>query len=282
MAFARAGFSVVMIALALVGGCLRSAHARLGETLLDFGDELVKWQDFKAQSAPRRLNVNGLELGLLTQSTDLDVASALDRFQDFCRRRGGLAVPEALRRRLGARANAFDGVFRQESADKGVLACLDSGHPLTLSELEERLTRVNETGDIAALGELRYVLAKRSGARTTLLVFWADGAAPILQMFPKAGDAPGRDPRDVPRAPGGQRILFATEQGAPYTVASYRISSQGADQLRRWYRDVLTAGDWQVTSAQHGLLARRNGRSILVVVSTAASGGATATLAELE
>jgi hypothetical protein len=284
LALARAALCLSAIVAILIAGCLRSAHAHLGETLLTFGDQLVKWQGMKANSGPRRLYVNGLGLGLITLSTELDVTHALDRFQELCRKHGGLAVPSPLAKKLGPNLNAFDGSFRQESAAQGVLACLDSGHPLSLSELTERLTRLRDSGDLAALGDLRYVLARRSGATTTLLVFWTEGSAPLLQLFPKNGDAPGRDPRDVPRPPASQRTLSAAEQGAPYALTLYRTPNQTPEQLRQWYRHELEGSGWHVRedSAGSALAAQRPGRSLLIAFSGGKTAGAVATVAELE
>lgn len=284
LAVVRAMLCLLVIVVMVVAGCLRSAHAQLGETLLTFGDQLVKWQGMKANSGPRRLYVNGLGLGLITLSSELDVAHALDRFQELCRKRGGLAVPSALAERLGKDTHVFDGSFRQESATQGVLACLDSGQPLALSDLTERLTRLRDTGDLAALGDLRYVLARRSGATTTLLVFWTEGSAPLFQLFPKTGDAPGRDPNDVPRPPSSQRILSAAEQGAPYGLTMYRTPSQTPDQLRQWYRRELKGSGWDVRedSSVSTLHAQRPGRSLFLVFSGAKTAGAIATVAELE
>jgi hypothetical protein len=285
LAVARAAFCLFIVVAILVAGCLRSAHAHLGESLLGFGDQLAKWQGVKALSGRRQLNVNGLALGLMTLSTDLDVTHVLDRFQDLCRKRGGLAVPASLAKKLGSGARAFDGSFRQESAAQGVLACLDSDHPLTLSELGERLTRLRDTGDLAALGDLRYVLARRSGDTTTLLVFWTEGSAPLFSLFPKTGDALGRDPKDLPRPPTSQRMLSAAEQGAaPYSLTLYRVANQTPEQLRQWYRRELENSGWRVVhdSSSRTLHAQRPGRSLLVTFTSSTTSGAVATVAELE
>jgi hypothetical protein len=149
-AFARASICLLVILVVLLASCLRSAHARLGEALLGFGDQLGKLQDLRASSAPRQLNINGLSLGILTLSTDLAVPAALDRFESLCRQRGGLQVPAALAKRLGQARSAFDATFRQEGQGEGVLACIDSGQPLSLEQLTERLVAMQNTGDLAA------------------------------------------------------------------------------------------------------------------------------------
>lgn len=283
-AFARASSCLLVILMVLLAGCLRSAHARLGEALLGFGDQLAKLQDLRANSAPRQLNINGLSLGVLTLSTDLAVPAALDRFQSLCRQRGGLQVPPALANRLGPARSAFDATFRQEGQGEGVLACIDSGHPMSLEQLTERLAAMQNTGDLAALGELRYVFARRSGATTTLLVFWTDSSAPLLELFPPSGDAPGRDPENVPRPEASRRILSATEHGAPYHLTLYKAGDQSPQALAGWYRAALEAGGWHVApgGAPASLRAQRLGRNIIVACSPAKDGAAIATVAELD
>jgi hypothetical protein len=282
-AFARASTCLLAILVVLLASCLRSAHARLGEALLGFGDQLMKMQDLKANSAPRQLNINGLSMGVLTLSTALDVAGALDRFQNLCRQRGGLQVPSGLANKLGPGRTAFDATFRQEGSTEGVLACIDSGHPLSLDQLTERLAAMRDSGDLAALGELRYVFARRSGATTTLLVFWTDGSAPLLKMFPPKGDAPGRDPENVPRPKGSRRVLSATEHGLPYHLTLYSAVTQSPDALVSWYRHALEVAGWRVApGGSASLRAQRGGRNVVVACSPSKDGVAVATVAELD
>jgi hypothetical protein len=275
---------LLVILVVLLATCLRSAQARLGEALLGFGDQLVKLQDLRANSEPRQLSINGLSLGVLTLSTDLSVPAALDRFQNLCRQRGGLQVPPALANKLGPARTAFDATFRQEGQAEGALACIDTGHPLGLEQLTERLAGLQKTGDLAALGQLRYVFARRSGTTTTLLVFWTDGSAPLLELFPPNGDAPGRDPEHVPRPEVSRRILSATEHGAPYHLTLYKAGNQSSEALANWYRGALEARGWHVApgGAPASLRAQRLGRNLIVACSRTEDGAAVATVAELD
>jgi hypothetical protein len=275
---------LLVILVVLLASCLRSAHARLGEALLGFGAQLSKMQDLNANSAPRQLNINGLSMGVLTLSTKLGVGDALDRFQEQCRQHGGLQVPQAVANKLRSARNAFDGTIRQEGQNEGMLACVDSGHPLTLRELTERLAAFRDSGDLAALGELRYIFARRSGVTTTLLVFWTEGSAPLLKIFPPSGNAPGRDPENVPRFAGSRRVLSATEHGAPYHLTLYKAEKQSPATLCSWYHGALTAGGWLAApgSSAAAIRAQRGGRNIVVACSAAKGGGAVATVAELD
>jgi len=270
--------AVAFSTIALLGFalCLRSAEARVGEALLGFGDELSRWSAARPQSAPRAMTINGLELRLMTLTTQLSVAGALDHVQQTCR--GGLLAP-ALAGKL--EASVLDGVFRQGTERQGVLACLDTGGALEVAELAERLSSVQESGNLNDLGKLRYVLARRSGAVTTLLVLWTEGDARLFDLFPKVGDAPGHELRDWPRPPGVRRLLSAAEHGQPYGMTLHDAGPESARALEAWYEAALTKAGWGVTRTQGGLRARRGERSVLLQVQTSSSGKTVITSAEL-
>jgi hypothetical protein len=258
---------------------LRAARAQITEGLHGFGAELMAWQSARLHSPPRRLSVNGLELGLVTATTTESVRTALDRFHALCRKRGGLSVPAVLRDRL---PRGLDGTLRQESDGEGFLACLDSGAPLGLDELTARLEEFSKTGDLNALGELRYVFARRSGDKTTLVVFWSEGSASLFGLFPKTGDAPGRDAEGVPRAPNLRRLLSAAEHGAPYSTAVYVADGQRADALREWYQKALETEGWSLDHRPAGgFVAQKAHRTILIHISTTRSGGTSVSISEL-
>jgi hypothetical protein len=276
----RAALCVGLLAALVLGLALRTARAEVNEKLLGFGAELAAWQSARLHSTPRRLSLNGLELGVVTASSAEGVRASLDRFHTLCKRRGGLAVPAALRDRFPA---GLDGVLRQDADEEGFLACLDSGAPLEFEELVRRLEAFADTGDLQALGELRYVFARRSGETTTLLVFWSEGSAPLAQLFPSQGDAPGRDPEGVPRAPGSRRLLSAAEHGAPYSAAVYAIEGQSPEALGAWYREAFEAQGWSLSSGSDPsvLVVRRAERTVLVKVAPARDGRLFVTVSEL-
>ncbi len=276
----RAAFALGVIVSLACFGWLGSAKAQVGESLRGFGAELLSWQSARLHSAPRRLRLNGLELNLVTLSRPGDVKSTLDHFHESCRKHGGLVLGPAEQAKLGI---SSDGTFRQESEDEGVLACLDTGRPLAVGELLERLQRFTETGDLASVGELRYVMARRDGKRTTALALWTDGSAPLVASFPKTGDAPGIDPVGVPRMHGTRRLLSAAEEPLPYSMNIYAVDGQAASGVLAWYKSALVAEGWTVEEARQGALtARRGDRSLLLRATTASNGrGTTVSLAEL-
>lgn len=276
-AFARAAFTLAMLILAGITVSWRSAEARLGEVLLGFGDELMHWQGGRAQSMPRSLSINGLELKVVTLSTQLGVRETLDHFDGLCRRRSGVKLPASA---ALVSATTVGGVFRQDTDRQGVLACLDTERPLELGELSARLARLGTEGDLKALGELRYFLARRSGDRTTLLAFWTEGAAPLRSLFPKIGDAPGRDPEALPRFPGARRTLSARENGQPYSLTLYE-AREHSGSLVAWYDEHLSTSGWRVERGNESLTARQGARTIIVRVLEARIGRTVVSVAEL-
>jgi hypothetical protein len=249
---------------------LRAARAQIREGLHGFGAELMSWQSARVHSAPRRLSLNGFELHLVTAGTKERVAEALDRFEAVCRKRGGVSVPEAIRGKL---PEGLDGTLRQDSEHEGFLACLDTGAPLSLDELATRLEAFSQSGDLKAVGELRYVFARRSGDATTLIVFWTECSASLFDLFPQAGDARGSDPPDVPRPAKTKRLVSAVEHGQPYSLALYS-AEWATDALEDWYESALRGAGWTVSPQETPgtLLAHRGSRSLVIRVARARSG----------
>lgn len=276
-AFARATLVVALLAASLVTLTWRSAEARLGEVLTGFGDELMQWHGGRTQSSPRALSLNGLQLKLVTLTTRLSVGETLDHFDGVCRGRGGVRLPASA---ALSPATAVGAVFRRATDEQGVLACLDTGSPLDLSEVSARLSRVASEGDLKALGELRYFLARRSGEGTTVLALWTDGQASLRGLFPKTGDAPGSDPAAFPRLPGTRRLLSARELGQPYGLTLYE-TREPAETAVAWFERHLRAGGWAVEQAQGALTARRGQRTTIVQARTGRAGVVVVSIAEL-
>jgi hypothetical protein len=267
---------------------LSSAQAHFGESLTVFGDELAHWTAGKVNSKQGRLALNGVAIHRVTIGTPLSVKDALDRLQQVCMGRGGLENPEALLKpdlglRKSTSAHVWDGTFRHDARNQGVLACIDTERPLTVVELVRRLQDFGRTGNLASVGALRYVLARREADVTSLLVLWTAGDAPLLRMFPESGDAPGREVPDMPRPVGSRRLLSAVDQTSPYAITVYRSEGSSPISVRTWYERELQSQGWRVsrTKEENALVVRRAGRTILIRSASTTSGGATTSIVEL-
>lgn len=281
---------VLGLALAMLGlvTCvtLRRAQAKLIESLSGFGDQIAKLQDLSADSAPRQLMINGLELRVMTLSTRLDVKAALDRFQSVCHAVGQIDLPATVRQTLQAGAAPFAseslGVMRLDAESEGFLACIDLGEGLNAEGFLERLQAFGESKDLRSLGEFRYGLAKRHGDTTTLVLFWTEGAAKLTEMFRERGDAPGRDVWGMPRPENATRVLSAFEYGKPYGIAHYRVAGQAEERALSSYEGVLHRNGWSTSRIDSGgVLARKAERSVVVTASRSKDGQVTIGISDL-
>ena len=271
----------LLVALLSVLG-LRAAQARVGESLKGFATELLTWKSARFASEPRNLWLNGAELRFVSASTPLSVTETLDQLQEVCERHGGIAGAERLllakSAALSQRSTSWlHGVFRKESADEGFLVCLDTGGGLSLSDLAKGIQRFAKTGDLADLGGLRYVLVRREADVTSALILWADGPLPLLHLFPEQGDAPGREPLNLPRPDRAKRVLSAAERDAPYSVTLYE-SSLGAEPALAAYLDQLKSNGWSVTPGGQPSTAVAHTGDRTVLISVRALGRQTSTV----
>jgi hypothetical protein len=267
------GLSIALLVVVSVV-VIQQAEARFAEVLHGFGEQLAELQDLSTHSAPRKLFVNGLELGVVSASTKLSVSDALDRFQSLCHGVGKVDVPAVVRQKLetAETLGAFsqNGVIREQSEHEGFVACLDMGERLDGVSLLGRLQEFGRTQDLKSLGGLRYALARRHGETSTLVLFWTEGNAKFAELFPKGHDAPGRDLFDVPRPAQAKRVLSAFEQGQPYGLAFYRIEGQSLSAVRAAYDLTLQQAGWRTEMARDGSVrARKVRRSLLVRIRAA-------------
>ncbi len=134
---------------------------------MGFGRELLAWPGIRSHTGERRLFLNGATLHLDTVNLAEPVDVVLDRFQQECAARGGLKAESGLLEKLGMNP---DGVFRQESADGGVVACFDMGLPRDPDEVLERVERFTQSGDLAEMGAMRFAYVQEGERGTSALV----------------------------------------------------------------------------------------------------------------
>jgi hypothetical protein len=142
------------------------------------------------------------------------------------------------------------GVLRDERGDSGVVACVvrEDGQPAVgYREISARLAELVKTGDLGALGRLRYVFAeKTSTGRTHVVAAWTEGPFNLFALLPPhgGGDTPGTDPQSAPRPPKAHRMLSADVEGVPYGVRIYDSSATPAEVVKL-YDDTMASRGWQ-------------------------------------
>jgi hypothetical protein len=283
-AFARLGAYLAFAFVVLAVLALFRARASAGEAALSLGRELAQLGD--VMTSTKQLVINGQTLFVSTASTDLEVDVVLDRFEEMCAEHA-TAVGEELARLStseksalthGSRARGLGILRTQEGDDEGTVACFANDEGGGAGAILSRVRELLRTGDLAALGRLRYVYAthtKRGGAAaphtgTHVITVWADGPIRLGEMFPASGDATGSDSDLAPRPRDAKRLLSAQVTGEPYAVRVYdsALSSEAyfgevtSEMDRAGWTHVAAPG----TDNARGFL---RGDGVEVVVSTA-------------
>lgn len=209
----------------------RQAHAELSERALQVGRELSRIHPSKAGITPMR--INGQRLSLSSLVVPHSVEEVLNRFAAHCgRASGGLqaeleSLPRGVRLPAEVQAAQF-GVFRSDGEREGTAACFARAGEGGLKRLAQAMEQVVETGDFAALGELRYVFARRAqnGKDTHVISVWSQGPLRIAEMFPEQGDVPGEDVVAGVRPPAAQRVLATETLDAAYKLTLYHSQAR--------------------------------------------------------
>jgi hypothetical protein len=239
LAAALALLSVVWLAWA--------ARVKARDALQSAGELMLRYSGAEHIDAPRELVVNGLTLHVLSGISAKPLATVLDFFQARCKQVSG-GFDRELARLLQAQSAPplpapimRGGTLREDDEHNGYLACLDLGtDQLATSELIARLQAFATSGDVANVGDLRFVWARRDREQTSYMALWTQGPVPLPVAFPEQGDAPGVDLPGLPRPERSVRVLSAWQRDAAPSLVSYR-SETTLDDLESRYRRQLTS-----------------------------------------
>jgi hypothetical protein len=235
------------LAVLSVAGLAWSARVKARDALQSAGELMLRYADAERIDAPRELVVNGLALHVLSGVSTKPLGTVLDFFQARCKEVGG-GFDREIAKLLQAQGAAplpepitRGGTLREDDEHNGYLACLDlATDQLETSELIARLQAFAESGDVAKVGDLRFVWARRAREQTSYVALWSEGPLPLPVAFPEAGDAPGVDLPSLPRPERSVRVLSAWQRDAAPSLVSYR-SEATLDELETSYRRQLSS-----------------------------------------
>src|SRR4051794_38513703 len=171
--------------------CLTAqAGARSDELARNAGEAMLTYAAGGHLDPTRRIRLNGAELHVLSGSTRDDVHALLDVFGARCVH--GRGVVGGFGEHLGTRAQRalesiagfggmrLDGVLRNDDDTRGYLACFDFGGAAPpITELVTRLRAFAASGDLSAIGDLRFVWGQREHAQTAYVALWSEGPLPL-------------------------------------------------------------------------------------------------------
>jgi hypothetical protein len=248
----RVSALLCVLGLGLTAFLIHRVHAQVNDALMSLGPEMRLLAGSGNVDRPRALALNGEQIHFASGTTEKDLDTVLDWYEGNCRKEGG-DLGAQLERALAegktslGEGTATDHVLRDQEGSKGFVACLALGEDeVDAHELLERFERFQKSLNLADVGDMRYVFAEEGQESTHFVAFWSEGSLDIGRMFPREGDAPGRDVGGIPRPPGGRRILSTFERGEPAGMAMYGESHLGAAELERFYERELPARGWSI------------------------------------
>lgn len=229
---------------------VRQVSAELSERALSIGRTMESWRDPAAGTSTIRLN--GARLSITSVSSDDSVVAILDRFTRMCARNSG-GMHEELHALIARGAQIPEhvadrfGVFRADDGERqGTAACFARDGEGGMSALLDRVSKLIDTGDLAALGQLRYVFAhRREGSNSThVLTLISHESLPIEQIFPASGDVSGADLVPDLRPERSRRLVSAELEGTSQRAVFYEAQVK-ADKALQTYDEALPARGYQ-------------------------------------
>jgi hypothetical protein len=188
-------------------------------------------------------------------TTSDSLETVLDRFGASCAANASSmsdawkAVPE--KNRADARdAIAAVATTKQINGNEGTVACIARGKNSRESFMDAA-REFAKTRDFGAIGQLRYVYAKRgSDGKTFVLTAWTDDSFSMRALTPNVGeDAAGTDSALLPRPKNAQRILSAAIDKAPFAVRAYK-SSDAPESVLGFYDASLSKSGWSCVAPE--------------------------------
>jgi len=236
---------------------LPQARAAAEEAAKKSGLELLRQIGPTLVGPPEVALINGQRMSLASKLTPLSVDQVIERFGQHCREHSaglaseiaalpkGAAALERLPEELRDPSRWLSSETIADDHKTGQIACIarkDSGGGL--KGLVDRIIAFTESGDLAEIGDARYVVARRDDAsgQTHVLAMWTEGKFNIPEMFSESGDAPGSDSATVPRPPEARRVLSAEMARRSYAIRMYDTKHTNEEVLSYYERQLEPSG----------------------------------------
>jgi len=243
------------VALTAVFGAIqvRSARAEVKNRTVEMGRQMLQLAN-ATQHDVNRINFNGQPMFLGSSLATDSPKSVLDRYEGYCN--DNRAQPAESWRELATKPGDKDkkesgtsilntGIMRSGTDQEGTVVCFTKGAESKASTSEAFKTFA-ETGELGALGGLRYVYARTTDqGKTLVLTAWTDDKFNLAKLIPEEGkDSGGADFPNLPRPAGTQRVLSAIVEGTPFGVNLYRGGESPEKVVAALDEDMQKRGWW--------------------------------------
>jgi hypothetical protein len=254
------GFLLVVSAVSAVY-TLRVARAEIGNKSIVVGREMIALADSAAdedKSEVHKLVLNGQPVYMTSTMTNDDVPTVLARYEKHCNENRAhstelwqeLAKNNQEGKKLdadspgGAMAES-GGTLRSGNGAEGTVLCFVRA-PESKPTLKEGLATLSETGELNAVGKVRYAYAKKTASgRSHVLAVWTHEKFNVKEFMPEGEkDVPGYDFPQVPRPEDGTRIFSIHMESAPYGVNVYQAKGVSPEKTVAAFDQKLTAEGW--------------------------------------
>jgi hypothetical protein len=216
-------------ALSLVFGAvqMRNARAEITNRTMELGRQMAQLAS-TTNHENNKISLNGQAIWVGSATANSAAVTILDRYESYCQKNS--AQPTNDWRELASKADASvdkkflaTGVMRGGTSQEGVVLCFTKSESSKPS-VTEALSAFAETGELGALGSLRYVYVKQGeNGRSSVLTAWTDDKFNIKDLVPEEGkDSGGLEFPNIPRPPEHTRILSAQIIDSPYGVNIYQ------------------------------------------------------------
>lgn len=230
---------------------LHRAHAMVQEQTVEVGREMLTLAQANKDHEVTKVTLNA-QPAYLGRSVSTDtVKNVLDRYEAHCNANLGQEASVEAWRALATSPDVPDkgrglglGVLRGGGDNEGTVVCFTKSAQSKPSFLEAAKA-FGETGELGAIGNLRYVLARKTErGNTTVLTVWTEGRFNLAELMPKPeGDASGVDFDGIPRPPNAQRIFSARGEGTPFGVNVYKTKDDPSG-MPAFYNAALIKEGW--------------------------------------
>jgi hypothetical protein len=158
-----------------------------------------------------------------------------------------------------------------EDGKEGAVMCFVKGEK-SKPTTGESFNAFFKTGELGAIGDLRYVYTSRNekSGKTLVLTAWTDSKFNLLEMIGDPDkDCAGNDFPEIPRVPSSVRTISAHAEGTPYGINVYRTTDKPAETLAFFDREMHAKGwftyDPEMNEKDHGGLGRAYMKDAVVV-----------------
>jgi hypothetical protein len=251
----RAG--AYMAGVTLVFGALhiRSARADMEDRTVQLGRQMLTLAN-AAEHEVNKVTLNGSAMWLGNSIAHDPAAKILDRYEAHCQQNA--AQPPEAWRELATKGNATPekkwlsvGIMRGGGLREGSVVCFTKTSRSKAS-FGEAAKAFNETGDLGALGAVRYVYAKQTEqGNTHVITAWTDDSFNLVDLVGDEGkDVPGQDfGGEISRVPGSRRAFSAHLDGTGFGVNVYQ-SKDTPTNIVRLYDAELQGQGWTAINAE--------------------------------